>query len=163
MRKSLYLLCMGGLLLSLGGTKAFAQATASATIQGTVTDQSGAVVAAAEIVAKNKGTDITRTTSSDETGSYRFELLPVGTYAVSVTKRGFAAFTQTIEVLVGQTATVNAELKPGAESEVIEVTSEAPLLDQAKTDVSQNVTPTESKSYLWSDATWLTSPIWLRE
>ena len=134
---------MGVLLLSLGGTKAFAQATASATIQGTVTDQSGAVVAAAEIVAKNKGTDITRTTSSNETGSYRFELLPVGTYTVSVTKRGFAAFTQTIEILVGQTATVNAELKPGAESEVIEVTSEAPLLDQAKTDVSQNVTPTE--------------------
>ena len=134
---------MGVLLLSLGGTKAFAQATASATIQGTITDKSGAVVAGAEIVAKNKGTDITRTTSSDETGSYRFELLPVGTYMVSVTKRGFGVLTQTIEILVGQTATVNAELKPGAESEVVEVTSDAPLLDQAKTDVSQNVTPTE--------------------
>jgi outer membrane receptor for ferrienterochelin and colicin len=134
---------MGVLLLSLGSTKAFAQATASATIQGTVTDKSGAVVAGAEIVAKNKGTDITRTTSSDETGSYRFELLPAGTYTVAVTKKGFAALTQTIEILVGQTATVNAELKPGAESEVIEVTSEAPLLDQAKTDVSQNITPKE--------------------
>ena len=134
---------MGVLLLSLGSAKAFAQATASATIQGTITDKSGAVVAGAEVVGKNKGTDITRTTSSDETGSYRFELLPVGTYTVTVTKRGFAAFTQTIEILVGQTATVNAELKPGAESEVIEVTSEAPLLDQAKTDVSQNITPTE--------------------
>jgi outer membrane receptor protein involved in Fe transport len=143
MRKSLYLLCMGVLLLSLGSTKAFAQATASATIQGTITDKSGAVVAGAEIVAKNKGTDITRTTSSDETGSYRFELLPVGTYTVAVTKKGFAALTQKVEILVGQTATVNAELKPGAESEVIEVTSEAPLLDQAKTDVSQNITPTE--------------------
>ena len=131
------------LLLSLGSTKAFAQATASATIQGTITDKSGAVVAGAEVAVKNKGTDITRTTSSDETGSYRFELLPVGTYTVSVTKRGFAAFTQTIEILVGQTATVNAELKPGAESEVIEVTSEVPILDQAKTDVSQNITPTE--------------------
>ena len=143
MRKSLYLLCMGVLLLSLGSTKAFAQATASATIQGTVTDKSGAVVAGAEIVAKNKATDVTRTTASDETGSYRFELLPVGTYTVTVTRPGFAALTQTIEVLVGQTATVNAELKPGAESEVIEVTSEAPILDQAKTDVSQNITPKE--------------------
>jgi Carboxypeptidase regulatory-like domain/TonB dependent receptor len=143
MIKSLYLLCMVVLLLSLGSTKAFAQATASATIQGTITDKSGAVVAGAEIVAKNKGTDTTRSTSSDETGSYRFELLPVGTYTVTVAKRGFGAFTQTIEILVGQTATVNAELKPGAESEVIEVTSEAPLLDQAKTDVSQTITPTE--------------------
>ena len=143
MRKTLYLLCMGVLLLSLGSAKAFAQATASATIQGTITDKSGAVVAGAEVVAKNKATDVTRTAASDETGSYRFELLPVGTYAVSVTKRGFAVFSQTIEILVGQTATVNAELKPGAESEVIEVTSEAPLLDQAKTDVSQNITPKE--------------------
>lgn len=143
MRKALYLLCMGVLLLSLGSAKAFAQATASATIQGTVTDKSGAVVAGAEIVAKNKGTDITRTASSDEIGSYRFELLPVGTYTVTVTKKGFAVFTETIEILVGQTATANAELKPGAESEVIEVTSEAPLLDQAKTDVSQNITPKE--------------------
>ena len=134
---------MGVLLLSLGSAKAFAQATASATIQGTITDKSGAVVAGAEIVAKNKGTDITRTTSSDEVGSYRFELLPVGTYTVTVSKPGFGALTQTIEVLVGQTATANAELKPGAESEVIEVTSEAPLLDQAKTDVSQTITPTE--------------------
>ena len=134
---------MGVLLLTLGSAKAFAQATASATIQGTITDKSGAVVAGAEIVAKNKGTDISRTTSSDEVGSYRFELLPVGTYTVTVSKRGFGALTQTIEILVGQTATVNAELKPGAESEVIEVTSEAPLLDQAKTDVSQTITPTE--------------------
>src|SRR6202007_275811 len=50
---------------------------------------------------------------------------------------------QTIEILVGQTATVNAELKPGSTSELIEVTSLAPLVDQEKTDVSQNITPTE--------------------
>src|SRR5438105_3284532 len=143
MRRAIYLLFTGGLLLSLGSTNAFGQATASATIQGTITDRSRAVVAGVEVVVTTKATDIRRTTSSDETGSYRFELLPVGTYTVTVTKGGFGAFTQTIEILVGQTATANAELKPGAASEVIEVTSEAPLLDQAKTDVSQNITPTE--------------------
>src|SRR3977135_434333 len=45
--------------------------------------------------------------------------------------------------LIGQVATVNAELKPGATSEVIEVTSEAPLVDQLKTSVSQTITPSE--------------------
>src|SRR5438874_9215347 len=125
MRKSLYWLCMVVLLMSLGRTKAFAQATASATIQGTVTDKSGAVVSGAEVVAKNKATDITRTASSDDTGFYRFELLPAGTYTVTVNKTGFAPVVQTIEILVGQTATVNAELKPGAASELIEVTGEA--------------------------------------
>ena len=143
MRRAIYLLFTGGLLLSLGSTNAFGQATASATIQGTITDKSGAVVSGAEVVAKNKATDITRTTSSDETGSYRFELLPAGTYTVTVTKTGFGPVAQTIEILVGQTATVNAELNPGAESELIEVTSEAPVVDLAKTDVSQNITPKE--------------------
>src|SRR5437762_2366562 len=143
MRRAMYLLLMGALLLSLGSINAFGQATASATIQGTITDKSGAVVIGAEIVAKNKGTDIARTAISDATGSYRFELLPAGTYTLTATKTGFGTVAQTIEILVGQTATVNAELKPGVASEVIEVTSEAPILDQAKTDVSQNITPKE--------------------
>ena len=143
MKRLMYLLLFGVLLLSFGRSNAFGQATASATIQGTITDKSGAVVSGAQVVAKNKATDATRTASSDETGSFRFELLPAGTYAVTVTKSGFGAVTQAIEILVGQTATVNAELKPGAESEVIEVTSEAPVVDLAKTDVSQNITPKE--------------------
>ncbi|HXN95226.1 MAG TPA: hypothetical protein VN879_12015 [Candidatus Acidoferrales bacterium] len=70
-------------------------------------------------------------------------MLPVGIYTVTVSKTGFAGVAETIEILIGQTATVNAELKTGSMSEVIEVTSEAPVLDLAKTDVSQNITPKE--------------------
>ncbi|PYT52338.1 MAG: hypothetical protein DMG43_12030, partial [Acidobacteria bacterium] len=143
MRRLAYLFLVGVLLLSVGSGTAFAQATASGTIQGTVTDKSGAVVTGVQVVARNKATDITRTTSTNDVGFYQFELLPVGTYTVTVSKTGFATFAQTLEILIGQTAMVNAELKPGATSEVIEVTSEAPLLDTTKTSVSQNITPTE--------------------
>ncbi|PYU54007.1 MAG: hypothetical protein DMG55_32915 [Acidobacteria bacterium] len=143
MKKFVYVLLLGVLFLSLGSGNAFAQATASGTIQGTVTDKSGAVVSGAQVVAKNKGTDFERTAATSDTGYYRFELLPVGTYTVTVTKTGFASVSQTIEILIGQTTTVNAELKPGATSEIIEVTSEAPLVDQFKTSVSQNITPAE--------------------
>src|SRR6266581_2598521 len=143
MRRLAYLFLVGVLLLSVGSGTAFAQATASGTIQGTVMDKSGAVVSGAQVVAKSKATDLTRTTTSSDTGDYRFELLPVGNYTVTVTRTGFATFAQTIEILVGQTATVNAELKLGATSELIEVTSEAPVLDSTKTDVSQNITPKE--------------------
>jgi outer membrane receptor protein involved in Fe transport len=143
MKKLMYLLFVAVVVLSLGSTSAFGQATASGTIQGTVTDKSGAVVSGAEVVAKSKGTDTSRTAATNDTGYYRFELLPAGVYIVTVTKAGFATVTQTIEILVGQTTTANAELKPGAASEVIEVTSEVPVLDLAKTDVSQNITPKE--------------------
>jgi len=143
MKRLAYLLLAGVLLLSLGSVKAFAQATASGTIQGTVTDKSGAVVSGAQVVAKNRATDTTRNATSNDTGYYRFELLPVGVYTVTVTKPGFTTVAQTIEILIGQTTTANAELKPGATSEIIEVTSEAPLVDQLKTSVSQDITPKE--------------------
>src|SRR5256886_1940639 len=143
MRKLVQVLLVGLLLLSLGSGNAFAQATASATIQGTVTDKSGAVVSGAQVVAKNKATDVSRAATTSDDGYYKFELLPVGTYTVTVSRAGFGTVAQTIETLIGQTATVNAQLSPGATSEVIEVTSEAPLVDQLKTSVSQNITPSE--------------------
>src|SRR5437764_7121695 len=143
MKKVVYILLVGLLLLSLGSGSAFAQATASSTIQGTVTDKSGAVVSGAQVLAKNKATDVVRTTTSSDTGYYRCELLQVGIYTVAVSKSGFGTVTQSVETLIGQTATVNAQLSPGATSEVIEVTSEAPLVDQLKTSVSQNITPSE--------------------
>src|SRR6266403_1090825 len=143
MRRLTYLLIIGIVLLSMGSGSAFAQATASGTIQGTVTDATGAAVSGAQVVAKSKATDSTRTTTTGDTGYYRFELLPVGIYTVTVSKTGFASVAETIEILIGQTATVNAELKTGSMSEVIEVTSEAPVVDITKTDVSQNITPTE--------------------
>ncbi len=143
MKRLTYLLLVGIVLLSLGSGNAFAQATASGTIQGTVTDQTSAVVSGAQVEAKNKATGVVRTAISNDTGVYQFELLPVGIYMVKVTKTGFSGVAQTIEILIGQTATVNVELKTGSVSEIIEVTSEAPLVDQLKTSVSQNITPTE--------------------
>src|SRR5215470_8467309 len=97
----------------------------------------------AEVVLKSKATDINRKTTTSDTGYYRFELLPVSTYVVTVTKPGFATYLETIQILIGQTTTVNAELKPGAMTELVEVTSEAPLVDIAKTSVSQNIIPSE--------------------
>src|SRR2546429_1099589 len=143
MRKLVQVLLVGLLLLSLGSGNAFAQATASATIQGTVTDKSGAVVSGAQVVAKNKATDVSRAATTSDDGYYKFELLPVGTYTVTVSRAGFGTVAQTIETLIGQTTTTNVTLNPGAITEVVEVTTEAPLIDLTKTSVSQNISPTE--------------------
>src|SRR5205823_6312141 len=50
---------------------------------------------------------------------------------------------QSFDLLVGQTANINATLKPGATNEVVEVSSTAPLVDVGKTDISQSITPAE--------------------
>lgn len=130
-------------LITFGGGNAFAQATASGTILGTVSDQSQAVIAEAEVTVTSKATGDKRTTLTNETGSYRFDLLSAGAYTLKVTKQGFAALVQNVDLLVGQSVTVNATLTPGTTTQIIEVTAAAPLVDITKTSVSENITPTE--------------------
>ncbi len=142
MKKCLMLL-LSALVIAFSTGNLFAQATASSAIAGTVTDKSQAVVVGAEVTATNVATGAVRTMNTNTSGDYRFDLLPAGTYTVKISKVGFATTVQKLEVLVGRTATVNAALNPGGAQEVVEVTAEAPLLDQTKTSVSQNITPSE--------------------
>ncbi len=121
----------------------FAQATASGTVLGTVMDASHAVVPGAEVTITSQTTGETRKTSSNDSGEYRFDLMSAGRYTVKVSKQGFKAVDQNIELLVGGTANASVTLSPGATTEVIEVTEAAPIMDLAKTSVSQNVTPAE--------------------
>jgi hypothetical protein len=130
-------------LLSLSAGSAFAQATASGTIQGTVFDQTQAVITGADVVITNKATGDKRTAVTSDVGTYRFDLLSAGAYALNVSKQGFAKIIQNLDLLVGQTVTANAVLSPGSATEVVEVTGAPPLVDVAKTSVSTNVTPTE--------------------
>jgi hypothetical protein len=108
-----------------------------------VLDKSEAAVVGAEVVITSKATGTTRSVASSDTGAFRFDLLAAGSYTVKVSKNGFSTVTQTLELLVGQTATTNLVLSPGSVSETIEVTGEAPLIDVVKTSVSQQITPSE--------------------
>src|SRR5215510_10916859 len=130
------------LVLSLfTSASAFGQATATGTISGTVMDKSSSVISGAEVVITSKATGASRTANSSDEGSFRFDLLSAGSYNVKISKSGFSTVVQTVELLVGQTATANAVLNPGSVAETIEVTAESPLLDVAKTSVSVDITP----------------------
>jgi outer membrane receptor protein involved in Fe transport len=130
-------------LSTLTAVRAFAQATAAGSIQGTVLDQTQAVIPGAEVLVTSKATGDKRSTVTNDTGSFRFDLLSAGSYTVKVSKTGFASIVQNVDLLVGQTATANATLAPGTTTEVVEVTEAAALVDVTKTGVSVNVTPTE--------------------
>ena len=126
-----------------GVANAFGQATATGTLQGTVSDKSGAVVTGAQVTAVFNATGVTRTASTGDSGAFRFDFVPAGSYKVTVTKEGFASIVETTELLVGQTATINATLSPGSTTTVVEVEGTAPLVDLTKTSVSQDITPSE--------------------
>src|SRR5215831_12545170 len=131
---------MGCLLLSYASL--WGQANTASSLQGTIADNTQAMISKAEVTITNKETGATRTAKTTDTGEYRFEVLPAGIYNVKVTAAGFAsAEAKNVEVLVGRTATQNFSLKPGTVTETVEVTAAAPLVDQTKTDVSTNITP----------------------
>ncbi|HYA97631.1 MAG TPA: carboxypeptidase-like regulatory domain-containing protein, partial [Methylomirabilota bacterium] len=119
-----------------------AQATASSSLQGTITDQSGAIIKGAKVALVSKAQGWTRDAESNDSGFYRFELLPAGFYNVKVTASGFAAAEAiNVELQVGVVSTQNFTLKPGSVAETVEVTATAPLMDQTKMDVRTDVTP----------------------
>lgn len=85
-----------------------------------------------------------RTVKTNDTGSYRFELLSAGVYELKVSASGFATvITEGAELLVGRTTTLDYTLNPGATSETVTVTGEAPILDAQKTDLGINLSPSE--------------------
>jgi outer membrane receptor for ferrienterochelin and colicin len=126
-----------------GSSLTFGQATASGTIEGTVLDKSQSTISGAEVVITSKATGATRSVTTNDVGTFRFDLLSAGFYTVKVSKTGFGAVVQSVELLVGQTSLANVTLNPGSVSEVVEVSGEAPLLDTTKTSVSQDITPKE--------------------
>src|SRR4029079_3516641 len=74
-------------LLTSSSPVAFAQS--SSTLQGSVTDQTGAVMAGAKIVTRNRTNGIEPTTQTDSSGNYQIAALPVGSYRVEVQAQGF--------------------------------------------------------------------------
>jgi len=105
-------------------------------IGGAVLDPTGASVPGARVTATNQATGTVATAQTTDEGYYRIPYLPAGRYNVLVEKEGFAPFrVADVPVLVGQTATVNAELKPGAVVQEITVTSNAVLVDQVSSSL----------------------------
>jgi hypothetical protein len=113
---------------------AFGQSTA--TLQGTVTDQKGAVVPNATVTVRNQATSVERSTQTDSDGNYAIASLPVGTYSIQVEAQGFKReLVQNFAVEVGRTIQRNFELEVGTVSENITVIGDAPVIENATTSV----------------------------
>jgi hypothetical protein len=138
------LLCLGILIAFVFATGvSFAQSIISGDISGVVTDPSGAAIPNVSVTLNSKSTGETRTATTSATGSYRFALLRPGEYEVSVRQSGFAPATQHVVVAVGQVTSSTIQLKIGSESQTVEVTTSAPLLQTENANITTSYTPTE--------------------
>lgn len=130
LRKFVMAISPVGLAVLLMGAIVMAQIGGNGVVQGTITDQSGAVVTRAEVVATNVGTGVKSTTQSTNAGFYVLSALAPGEYTVVATAPGFRTIVQ--EHVVVKTITVlglNFTLQLGNAVEVITVTSEPPAID----------------------------------
>ena len=113
----------------------FAQSTGGR-IRGTVTDQSGATVAAAKVIITNQANGTQRDTESGANGEYIFLEVPVGTYDIEVNQTGFKKYVRKgVALDLNQIVSVDIALQVGTASETIEVTGAPPLVDTTTTQL----------------------------
>lgn len=122
-------------------------ATSSGTISGRVTDKTGALIVGAQIKLTNVQTGISREAPSNQSGLYNFALVRPGTYIISASKAGFATMNSApTPVQVGQTISLNFSMQTGEQTQTVEVTAAAPLLNTSETGVASNISPQQVQS-----------------
>ncbi len=132
------------LVMALSGLSV-AQVT-TATILGTVTDASGAVVAGAALTVKNIGTRLTQTATSDSQGRYRVSDLAIGEYEVEVTKQGFSKALRTgLTLTVGSQSVVDIALQVGQTQETVTVEAAATQVETSSPTIGALVNGTQMR------------------
>ena len=117
-----------------------AQVAGTGTIQGIVTDPTGAFVPDATVTLTEEATHVTRTIHSDKAGAYVFPNIEVGNYTVSVTAPGFETYARTHNILeVGSNIGVDAKLTVGEAQQTVTVESEGVALQTEDAKFKQTV------------------------
>jgi hypothetical protein len=132
------------LLIAVVAIFCLASGTVAQTVQGvitgTITDPSGASVPNATVMITNVGTGATQTATTSSDGSYRFSLVPPGSYVLDVKAQSFAEFRASgVVVQASQTIPLSVALELAKGSEVIEVTEQNVLVQTATSDLSTQI------------------------
>lgn len=107
-----------------------------AALEGYIRDAQAAAVQGAKVTVRNIDTNILSDSLSTEEGYYRFPILPVGAYDISVTANGFKEYKQTgVTLSVGQKGRLDVAMQIGAVSESIDVTSDVAMVDTGAASV----------------------------
>lgn len=114
--------------------------TITGTVQGFISDVEGGAIPGATVTATNQDTGIARAVITDANGFYSAKALQVGTYTVTAELSGMQTTQQTdVSVLVGQIKDINLTLEIESTSEVITVTSEAPIIEVSRSGAANYI------------------------
>src|SRR6266404_2169686 len=128
------------LLVTFCAGLAHGQGGANGTILGTVTDNSGAVLANATVEVTNIATNVTKHTQTTSAGDFTIPYLPPATYRVTAEAPGFQkSVTDNLGLVVGKQARINVTMKPGQVSETVQVEASSVSLDTDSAAVAQLV------------------------
>ncbi len=124
----------------------YSQTTTTGSVVGVVTDQNGAVVPGAAVVAKDLGRGSLQDTKTNKDGFYRFDLLLPGNYSVTVTAAGFQTQSRQVSVLVSQVSGADFQIKLSAATATMEITSQTPLLQTETGNVSTSINESQAQN-----------------
>ena len=146
-----------GLMLAVSPAVQLSAQVTGATLSGTVTDNSGAVLAGAQVVIENLSTEIRRKSVTNDDGVYSAPNLPPGSYELTVAAPGFAtASRKGITLNVGGNQIIDVQMRVGKVSEQVEVDERAPTLQLASSEIttvvdSQTVRELPLNGRSWTD------------
>ena len=131
-----------GVILAIAPSALAQTQITTGVIQGTVTDQSGALVPGGNVEVRNSDTNSTRAQTTGADGRFVFVQLRPGRYTLTVTLQGFATHVQKdMDLTVGQAITLNPVLKVSGAAETVTVTGSS-LIDVTRTEVSNTLNET---------------------
>lgn len=135
---------LGVVLLALcSSALVCAQSTTEGAIGGTVFDKTGAVIAQANVVVHNNGTNAEFPATTDSSGYFRVNALQPGGYTVTITHQGFAAFkAEQVIVTVGSLTEVSPHLNVGGSGDTVVVTAEAPQINYVSPEIANTLDQT---------------------
>src|SRR5487761_1627508 len=126
-----------------------------ATLSGTITDPSGAVIPHAQVVITNTATGVTRNATADASGFYNTPNLLPGTYRITVSASGFSTQIRTgIVLTVGASQILNVSLQVGKVTNLVQVTGAAPTVQLASSSISAVVNSTTVRQLPLNGRSW---------
>lgn len=136
------------LLVCAVSTLVFAQAAATATLSGTVLDPNGAVIRGATVTATQKTTGLKREATTNDEGSFVLSNLAPGEYDLKIQAAGFAdkISKAPLALQVGQTTTLDAELELGANTTIVDLVGDSPLVNTNTSTVNGVIDEREIRS-----------------